>query len=114
MPNKTRNRLQRAYNGNIKKNINVVHWNLGPAHWVNKLHTIEAMMQDFKPYIAIISEANIFLENQDYELYTPGYELVLPDASESLGCCHLAVLIREGFQVKILTESWTKRLPVSG
>ena len=50
LSNKKRNSIQRAaYNGNIKKNINVVQWNLGPAHWINKVHTIEAMLMDFNP-----------------------------------------------------------------
>ena len=65
---------------------------------------IEAMLLDFKPDIAIVSEANIFHENQDFELFTQGYKLVLPDTLESQGCVRLTVLIREGFQVKILKE----------
>ena len=61
--NKLKNNLQRALNGNIyniKKNIKVTHWYAGPSHWINKKHTIEEMIFDFRPDIAIISEANIF------------------------------------------------------
>ena len=50
--NKLRNRRQRSYNGNINKNIKVVHWNLGSSHWIRKVHTIEAMLTDLDPDIA--------------------------------------------------------------
>ena len=66
MSNKARNNLQRAINGNISKTFNIVHWNIGPAHWTNKIHTIEAMLLDFKPDIAIIGEANIFPEKPGF------------------------------------------------
>ena len=102
--NKVRNNKQRTINGNGKKTINVTHWNLGPAHWINKKHTIEAMIFDFKPDIAIINEANIFEENKDHELYIANYKIVLPNTLESQGVCRLAVLVREGVQVKILQE----------
>ena len=35
--NKIRNRNISSLNGNGKNTINIVHWNLGPRYWINKV-----------------------------------------------------------------------------
>ena len=59
---------------------------------------------DFKPDLAILSEANIFSENLDHELHIPGYTIILPDTMDSLNYYRLAVLVKEGTQVTVLNE----------
>ena len=102
--NKCRNKRQKCYNGNIKKTMKICHWNLSSTHWIRKVHSIESMLFDMDPDIAIISEANILSENDDHELLILGYELILPDTLNSTGCCRIANLLKVGIKIKILNE----------
>ena len=92
------------YNGNGNKLIKVVHWNMGSAHWVNIFKKIQLLLEDFNPDVAVISEANIFSENQDFDIYVPGYSLIQPKSMNSLGYSRIAVLVKSGVKVKVLDQ----------
>ena len=56
--NKTRNKEIKSENGNGKKSINIVHWNLGSRFRENKVDYIQLLEDEFNPCIAFISESN--------------------------------------------------------
>ena len=51
------NKKVKSYNGNRRKELIVVHWNLGSRLWKNKVHDIHDMILNREPDIAIFSEA---------------------------------------------------------
>ena len=75
---KQRNLSARIINGNRKeRGIKILHWNKGPSYLENKYHEIEAIMDNHKPHVLGLSEANLKAEHDqanvqfsDYELHT--------------------------------------------
>ena len=62
-------------NGNIVKSVKVTHWNSGSRHWKNKIPEIQNVLFSRKPDICLISEANIFSNNEDHKLAITGYSI---------------------------------------
>ena len=71
------NKLIKSYNGNIDKTgIKILSWNKGSSHLINTIDNIKQLIQDEKPLILAIQEANILpghnlddLKIEDYKLY---------------------------------------------
>ena len=99
-----RNNLKRSTNGNIHSNVNIIHWNSGNKKWVNKRNEISQILMDLKPDIMFVSEANIFVEDQDHEICIPGYELLTSNSLETLGYTRMAALIKDKINVEIQTQ----------
>ena len=97
--NKNRNRSIRSKNGNIGKELTVLHWNSGSKHWVNKAEEILYWLFNKKPDVYIISEANVFSTNQDAELVTPGYSMIKTKSWSTLNHSRLVVLVRENLNI---------------
>ena len=76
LSNKDRNRLIKQKNGNGKKTLKIIHWNMTKKHWENKIDKIENTIVDFKPNLFLISEANYFDNNPEYEMNMRGYSVV--------------------------------------
>ena len=102
--NTVKNKMTKIVNGNIKSTIKITHWNPGSRHWVRKSVEIQQVLDTRRPDIMIISEANIFKEDDDYKLWTPGYTMIRMKSLQTLGVSRLAVLIKEGMQVKVMEE----------
>ena len=92
MSRKKRNNLQRAVNGNRMTQIKVVHWNMGARLWQNKLLDIMSLLEEKKPEILIVSEANLWRGLQPFEMEIEGYDLLLPPTMEKLGHARIAML----------------------
>ena len=104
MTAKIKNKNVKIVNGNIRKEISVIHWNMGSGHWKNQTAEINLVLNDRSPDIAIFSEANIFHDTQDYELHVPVYSLILPNMMNNLNNCRLAIRVHDGIEVKVLNE----------
>ena len=98
------NRRAKSYNGNRRKELSIVHWNLGSRLWKNKIHDIHDMILTKEPDIVILSEANILKNDNDYEIYIPNYSLILPKTMDKIGNCRIAILIREGINVETVDK----------
>ena len=101
LSSKKTNKLIKCINGNIKSNINITHWKAGNGHWINKRTEIQNILDCRKPDILLISEANLFLENQPHETCIPGYKLITSCSFEILGYTRMAALIRDRINVEI-------------
>ena len=44
---KTRNSKMKAYNGNGRTCVNIMHWNLGPRRWDNKRDDVQLVVDQF-------------------------------------------------------------------
>ena len=75
---------------------------MGSTFWVRKTAEIKLLLNEKDPDIAIITEANIFDFDQDYQIHIPDYTLLLPKTMKLMGNCRLAVLVREGIIVQVL------------
>ena len=102
---KIRNKKVKMMNGNINKTIKVVHWNLGSRYWNNKLEDIQHLVDEMNPDLAYISEANLFAGLALHLRQIEGYHLVYTKAMDFFGYSCLILLVKQGFQVKIM-EDW--------
>ena len=95
--------------------LNVIHWNLGPRHWKNKVQDIQLLVATHKPDLAFLSEANLYPDTTAEESHIPGYSIVTTLDFDNNYNSRLVLLIREGFNTKI--EKWlygNKTSPVYG
>ena len=51
----------RAVHGNRTQCFRVIHWNLGSKHWTKKLVEIEGLLNEKKPELCFITEANLWV-----------------------------------------------------
>ena len=99
--NKTRNKNVTNINGNRQSTLKVLHWNPGHIYWINKATEIQHILDIRCPDIMIVLEANIQCEDTDYLTWTPGYNMILTKAMQSMGYSRLVALVREGIQVEV-------------
>ena len=102
---KSTNSLMHAMNGNGKKAIDITHWNLGSKLWFNKSVHIQLLVDEKCPDILFISEANIYDYMEDHELLIDGYTLLLPKTMQKFGYARLALLVKNGTELKI-QQQW--------
>ena len=62
------------------------------------------MLLDRDPDLTIITEANILDMNMEYELYIPGYSLILAKTMEVIGYCRVDILCKDGINVEVLDK----------
>ena len=67
------------------KSLLVGQWNLGSKFWERKIDLIQAAVDDKKPDLMYITEANIMGDVPDYKIRIEGYNLIKPKAAEKLG-----------------------------
>ena len=91
-------------NGNRKegrKSLKIVHWNGGAKFWTNKTEHIECMINELRPDLMFVSEANIFSHNNDYQIDIEGYKIYHPKQHYSLGYSRIILLAREELKIEI-------------
>ena len=102
---KVSNKRIKIINGNgNKKLLKIVNWNLGSRRWHNKVDEVTAMVLDYNPDVAVISEANLKVEVDQHMNYIPGYNIITVADFEVEGLSRLVVLTKEGLEYKILRE----------
>ena len=96
------NTLIKMYNGNgvLSRSISIVHWNMGLQHWKRKQEDVEALVLQKKPDLLFVTEANIIHDTPDYQRQIPGYYLILPLIMEMQKYARIALLVRNGLEVK--------------
>ena len=94
-------------NGNTKKALNIMHWNLGSTYWIRKTHHIQQLVDEKLPDLLFISEANLFLEDigdLQYKIKIYGYNLHLPQSMTSIQYSRIILLSKEGLNIQIMEE----------
>ena len=100
------NKLQKVINGNRSMNLQlkVLHWNLGARKWHNKLDDIQILLNDCKPDLCYISEANLWDGLEPHQMELENYKLVLPLTMNSQKHARLVLLVKETLTVTRLDQ----------
>ena len=87
-----------------RKSLKILHWNLGARKWCNKLIEIENLLNEHKPDLCYISEANLWegLEPHDREL--PGHHLVYSNTMDTLKHARLMLIVKDGVDTLKLNQ----------
>ena len=96
------NKEAHIVNGNGDSKIKLVCWNLGSRRWKRKTDDIIHMLDDLKPDLAVITEANLQYETEAHERNIPGYSLTTTKDYENGGMSQLVVLVRMGLNIRVL------------
>ena len=102
------NKAVKMTNGNRNmKALKIMHWNMGSKYWVRKQEVLQATMDEHKPDIMYITEANLFLEDPDYSLVVEGYKLVKPKTWENpdLEYARIVMLIKTDISFELLADN---------
>ena len=99
------NKRVKCINGNRENSFNLVHWNLGARYWDKKVDDIQAMVDELKPDLALISEANLFTGLEVHLRLVTGYSVHCTKGFEVMGYSRLVLLVRDGFEVEVI-ENW--------
>ena len=94
---KIRNSEQRARNGNIDKvnKLKIVNWNLGSRKWSRKRDDVVHMLTDFCPDVAVISEGNLYSDEESHLTVIENYNINTILDFELIGISRLVVLTRK-------------------
>ena len=95
---KMANKNMRAYNGNIKSSIKVMHWNLGSHHWDKKVNDVQHLVDQHKPDYLFISEANYFHDTPANKTDIEGYDIVFAKTLARLKFSRIVLLARHEMQ----------------
>ena len=98
------NKLQHIMNGNLKNTLKVIHWNLGSKKWNRKLVEIGNLLDEHKPDLCYISEANLWEDLDSHERELPGHHLVLPNTMEYTKHARLVLIVKDGIDVVKLNQ----------
>ena len=101
---KQRNKLTHILNGNRERRgrgINCVYWNKGPSFLVNKLTDIKCIVEEHKPHILGLGEANVRQDHALEDLHIEGYLLYLDSAiNTQIGMARVAVYTHTSLRVQ--------------
>ena len=68
------NKNSHIANGNIKKSsLKLLHWNKGPSFFHNKIDHIKYILEEQKPHIFSVSEANYLISRNNHDIRIGGY-----------------------------------------
>ena len=96
-----KNKKIKIMNGNGKKSVEIVHWNLGSRKWQNKVAEVQALVDEMKPDYCFISEANLAANLPDYQTNILGYEMITPKSHKIYDFSRLVLLSKEGSKFKV-------------
>ena len=114
IPMKTWNKMIRSTNGNGNRAIDVCHWNLGAKKWQNKLHEIQALVDELCPDYCYISEANLSAGLPDHLTNILGYDIITPQSHNTELFSRIVLLAKEGANFTVETNRMSSQWPVSG
>ena len=105
MAKKDRNRVAHTTNGNRGqrgKGVTCLYWNKGPSLLANKMIDIESIIDDHKPHIFGLGEANHRHDHDIQAVQIPGYNLHIDSSinNTDLGLARVVVYTHNSLRVK--------------
>ena len=100
-PKKEINKIEHIKNGNKRQGLTMMHWNMGSTNLQNKMRELERVIQERKPGIIGISEANLKQTVEMDKVRIPGYEIYTSYTAEGGVMRRLVTYVREGVNVKL-------------
>ena len=92
---KSRNKNMKIYNGNGKKCISVMYWNLGPSFWDKKREEVQLLADSHNPDYLFISEANLFADTPEDLTDIEGYELIMSKTMSKWKFSRIVLLVKD-------------------
>ena len=105
------NKRVRARNGNQTNQLRIAHWNIGAKLWNNKIEQIEMVLEDLKPDLLYISEANLWKDLPDGDRVIPGHKLFYPKTMSSMEHARLVLIAKDSIEVNILQDYMDDEIP---
>ena len=101
---KNLNKLQQMKNGNSKGQLKVIHWNLGSRMWKNKREEIELLLEEYKPDLCFISEANIWQGIESHDLEINDHKLIFPNTMDTIKHARIMLIVKQEIEVEKLNK----------
>ena len=79
--------------GGNKGTIKIVHWNLGARKWKNKLEDFELLLEEHRPDLCFVSEANLWEDHAPQERELVGHRLILPNTMRKLKHSRIVLIV---------------------
>ena len=89
------NKLQRAINGNINKNLKILTWNKGNALIKNAMVEIKDLIDKYKPDILVINELRLQKDDDISVAFVRGYRLEVDNLRENYKESRTGIYIKE-------------------
>ena len=95
------NKLQKVINGNrsTSQQLKVLHWNLGARKWHNKIEDINNLLNEYKPDLCYISEANLWEGLEAHQTEIQNHYLVLPLTMNSQKHARIVLIVKDTITV---------------
>ena len=90
---KRRNKSIKIIKGNRKSNYKILHWNLGARYWQNKLEDIEVLLNQYKPDLCLISEANLWRGLEPDKMEIGGHTLIFPKTMQTQDHARIILIV---------------------
>ena len=95
------NKQTKIKNGNInQKGYKLLHWNKERAHFHNSVHILEGVLDEYRPDIFSMCEANVITNKINYSDHFHNYKIETTKMSKITGCSRTAILIRDTIKYK--------------
>ena len=107
LSNKRRNKIVKSINGNRNMTtMKLMEWNTGSGHWVRQQELIQNTVETHSPDIMFITEANVFIANDDFNLEIKGYKIVKPKTWSNPILLHarIIMLVKHEINFEILSN----------
>ena len=112
---KSRNKIMHIQNGNRGEKghpMTIGYWNKGSADLENRTESKAEIVQDYKPHVLGIGEAQFKQGSDLAKVQHPGYSLHLGPCLDTLGVCRVAVYTSNSLMVERRRDLEDAREPV--
>ena len=112
---KSLNKMAHITNGNRRDNghpISLCYWNKGSANLENRKESIAEIIQDHKPHVLGIGEAQYRRNSDISKVQQPEYQLHLGPCLDSMGVCRVAVYTHNSLVVQRRRDLEDPREPI--
>ena len=84
--------------------MKVVHWNLGSRMWRNKKEEIELLLEEFKPDLCFVTEANLWKNTEAHEMEIFDHKLILPHTMETMDHARIVLIAKHELELTVLHQ----------
>ena len=98
---KQQNKLVKATNGNGRKSLSIVQWNMGSKQWHRKTDEVRQLLSELNPDIFVAAEANLQEATSVEEMAIEGYKLITPLKHPNRNVSRMVVLVRDSINIQI-------------
>ena len=98
------NKIKRAMNGNINKNLKIMSWNKGNSYIKHSIEDIRDLIYNHKPDILVINELRLF-EDEDISIASiKGYNLEVDNLREKYKESRTGIYIKDNLIYERVTK----------